>query len=278
MAKLKGKYTGKFQEPTEETLNYEAGVILHGFGGNMFSDLGIDVETSERGRDASGKLRFYELTAEGNMKDPFDDGTTLQSVGFLNKVAQGKILAFPSGEKRPVQMQIPEAGSEIRYSKPLDSLPHLPKPQEPQRLSRWARFANAVTFGLAYRAETAEYRQKFETYQKDMQSWQEKQDSFREKVEERTPEVLDKETKQFEADYARREERERQEKLEAERDKAREQLKNLQSENPTYHVDVYRNTLQNYYGPKPVFHEEFCGNGAGKSYTQEQFDKLHDYS
>ena len=111
-----------------------------------------------------------------------------------------------------------------------------------------------------------------------MQNWQEKQDALKDKMDKRTPETLDRENKQYEADKARREEEARQAELEAERDKARNQLKNLQSENPTYHVDVYRTTLQNYYGPKPVFHEEYCGKGAGKSYTQEEFNTLQDYS
>ena len=284
MAKLKGSYRREFHPPKEQIPAYDEGYIRHYFfGERMLSDLGINEETSERGRDAAGKLRFYELTAEGDMKDPFEDGTTLKSKGFLDKVAQGKILVFPSGEQRPVQMQIlkredEKVGKEIRYSKPLDSLPHLPKPQEPAKLGPWTRFANWITGGRAYRAEKAEYQQKFDTYQRDMQSWQQKQNALKEKIDERTPEVLAQEMKQYEAEVARREENKRQKELAEEREKFGEVFKNLQSENPTYSIDQYRNTLKECYGPKPVLHKEFCFEYGGHSHYEAEFKVLTDYS
>lgn len=261
--------------PTNEAKSYDKGRILHSLDFHLFSHLGIDRQQSERGRDENGALRFYELTEAGELKDPFTDGSTLRSDAFLDKASKGRIIAFPAGEKQPVQLQI--HGNDIGFSKPMETLP-IPQPQEPQRLSRWARFANAITFGRAYRAEKAEYQQKLETYQKDMQGWQKNQDSFRQKAEERTPEVLERETKQLAAAEVRREEAERQAKLQAEREKARKQLKNLQSENPTYSIDQYRNTLKECYGPKPVFHEEFSKEHGGESYTKAQFDVLQDYS
>ena len=132
MAIEKNRYTNEYQKPTEQAPKYDRSMLRHRFDLHVFSGLGIDVGTSERGRDAAGTLRFYELNAQGELKDPFADGSTLQSDGFLDKIAQGRIIAFPSGEKKPVQMQV-DSGSGLSFSKPMEEVP-IPKPQEPARL------------------------------------------------------------------------------------------------------------------------------------------------
>ena len=181
-------------------------------------------------------------------------------------------------DEKTKETKISEKQTKIVFSKPLDSLPHLPKPQEPAKLGPWTRFANWITGGRACRAEKAEYQQRFDAYQRDMRGWQQKQDALREKIDGRTPEVLERETKQYEADIARREENARQEALAAEREEVREVVKNLQSENPTYSIDQYRNTLKECYGPKPVLHKEFCFEYGGKSHYEAEFKALKDYS
>ena len=272
MAIDKRAFRGDIWAPSNEGKSYDKGAVLHRLDYLLFAHLGVDRQLSERGRDENGSLRFYELTEAGELKDPFADGSTLGSDAFLNKASKGRILAFPAGEKQPVQLQV--HNNDIGFSKPMETLP-IPQPQEPQRLSRWARFANAITFGRAYRAEKAEYQQKLETYQKDMQNWQKNQDSFRQKAEERTPELLEKEAKQLAATEVRREEAEKQAKLEADRTKTREQVKAMESGEVAYGIDQYRSLYQSYCAPKPERRENLVGEG--KYFTEEQFGALKTY-
>lgn len=268
MALKKRNFTNDFIPLMDKSPEYSKGEARHRLDHFLFGGLGYDGKRPEM-------QKFYELNEAGEMKNPFEDGTTYDSDAFLDKIAQGKIVAFPVGEKHPVQLSIFGSG-EVRFSKPLDSLP-LPEPRKPT-LSGWKRFANAITFGAAYRKDKANYEQKLAAYPSNLEKWRNRDKPFQQLLDTRTPEVLARETKQYEAEVVQRAEEDRQAKLEAEHKEAQKNYDDLQNGKLTTDVDVYRNTLKEYYGPTPVFHEEFCGTGAEKSYKKEQFAQLRDYA
>ena len=274
MAINKDYFKRDFQAVSEELPKYDKGAARYRLNTQLFHYLGINERKTEKGVDENNTPRIYEMTAEGELKDPFADGSTINSDSFLDKLAQNKILMFPSGEKYPVQMRF--RGSDYEYSRPLENLP-VPEPRKPT-LSGWKRFANAITFGAAYRKDKAEYDQKLAEYPSKLEKWRNRDKPFQQLLDKRTPEVLARETEQYEAEVAHRDEEERQAKLEAERKEVQKSYDDLQHGKLTAKVDVYRNTLKEYYGPTPVFHEEFCGTGADKSYKKEQFDQLQDYA
>ena len=276
MAIDKSSYSRDYMSPKkelkeDEKVDYTS--APHYFKKKLFDKMGIDLDAMTRkGRDAENTLRFYELTAEGELKDPFEDGTELSSNDFLDKMALGKIIGFPSGEKYPVQMQL--LGTSPEFSKPLETIP-MPKPQEPPKMSRWTRFANWFTRGRAYKQEKAAYDQQFSEYQQKLERWQKNTNAFRTACEARTPEMLRREEQEYQREFDLREETKQRVAQEEEREEARAKVQNMQSEKPVYSIDQYRNTLRECYGATPVFHEEFCG--AGKSYTKAEFDVLQDY-
>ncbi len=269
MATIKGRFVTPFQKPKNEIPEYQQGELRHRLDTQLFPNLGFDTKRSKDGRGVDGNLMFYELTEQGELKNPFEDDKMLESGAFLDKLAQGKILAFPAGEKNPVQLSL-SGNSDIRYSVPLTELP-IPKPEQPKPLNGWQRFANAITFGYAYRKEKTDIEQ----YPAKLDEWTRKEKSFQEKLDKRTPKVLEEEKKTFDADVARREEESKQAKLKAELEKSGQQLKNMTSEKPVYVLDQYRSLYQSYCGPKPERRESLVGKG--KYFTEEQFSKLESY-
>lgn len=270
MAIDRDKFSNDFQPLENEVpAGYSRAETRYRLNHFLFHALGYDGDSPKE------QFRFYEWNELGEMKDPFADGTTYDSDEFLDKIAKGRIVAFPVGEKHPVQLSI-EGLSEVVFSRPLENFP-IPKPQPPT-LSGWKRFANAITFGAAYRKDKAEYERKLAAYPKNVETWERSRDSFPKLAEKRTPNVLEQEKQQYEAEINRREQKALQEKLDAKRAEAKKQYEDLQNGKLRAKVDVYRNTLKEYYGPKAVFHKEFCGPESDKAYTQEQFDQLKDYT
>ena len=274
MAIAKDEFNHEYMTPKdklEEKDQFNHQVAEHYFQEHLFSRMGIDIDALTRdGRDVEGTQRFYELTAEGELKDPFADGTELTSDAFLDKMAMGKIIAFPSGEKNPVQMRI--LGTEPVFSEPLETIP-LPEPQEPPKLSGWARFANWITFGRAYQQE----KRAIEEYPQKLARWRENDKAFKTVREARTPELLNEELREHQEEVDRRKETARRVAAEQERAKALAQVENMRSEKPVYSIDQYRNTLRECYGATPVFHEKFTFEAGGESYHKAEFDTLQDY-
>ena len=254
----------------EKIEDFNRDVFLNYFDGNFFEAIGLDSKRDAKGRDQAGTLRVYEFNAQGELFDPFAKGDTLTSNGFLDKVKQGKIIAFPSGEKKPVQIQI--LGDGLEFSVPLDELPISPKPPEPKPLTGWQKFARAVTFGLAYRGAKAKYDRQVAA----RQTWQEKATGNLNKlVEKRTEAVLDTEKGNFERDVAQRQQAVLEEAAADEKRKADQQVDDLQSGKFRYEVDKYRSLYQAYCGPKPERRESLVGEG--KSFTKEEFNVLETY-
>ena len=256
---------------TQEVEQFRKDSFRYYFGNNFFECIGLESDRDRKGRDQDGNLRVYEVSEDGELLDPFAGGDTLTSDSFFDKINQGKIIAFPSGQKKPVQIQT--EGNNVAFSVPLDGLPlSEPQPPAPKPLTGWQKFARAVTFGLAYRGAKAEYEQRVAA----LQAWQEKRTaSLNKLMEQRTPEVLDKEQARFEADKARREKAAREAAEAAEREKSAKQVEELRKGEFRYAVDRYRSLYQAYCGPEPERRENLVGEG--KSFTDAEFDVLKTY-
>lgn len=262
MAGEKSKWTSEFMEP-RESLRPDVPRLAERLGRSQkFQDYardalfkaGIDVKRTDG-------PAFYELDMDGNLKTSQVKFGTDQ---FWDMVQKGKLLAYPAGEKKPVQIQCP--GETIALSKPITELPVPPQPSPPWRMSGWHRFLNAVTFGRAYRAERQLERERALEHSREVEAREDAikaRDQFRKDTEaiaqERTDDKLKAEAKSFE---------EGQTQWEVER---------MTRENPPFDLDEYRLRYQELTGPKPVIRREWIGRGSDKFYTQEQADSLQTY-
>ena len=254
----KRKLTGKYKEPldgTKELRKRDADWLRQSMQEN-FADLGIYINEPGFEKTKTGQPRFFEMAEDGTFKNALENGADVKSDAFLNKIAQGRVFAFPAGGKDPVQLSV-NGESKMAFSEPLKTIPAAPEPQRPAPLSGWARFANWITRGRAYKQERAAYEASVDKYQQDLAKHQR---------ETATKENFDKlsETR-TEADLAAEREKER-----AEEEKA---FAEIRSKDFTSTLDRKIAAMSNYYSPQPKQVEAFTGN-EGAPYTQEQFDQL----
>jgi len=217
----------------------------------LLDKLGIDLEGTN-GVDKNGNQILYELTEDGEIKNPLED-TPADSKEFLEKISMGKIFAFPAGMDKPVQLKLDnsESNPNIKFSKPVEeSL--FPKPKEP---GWWARFRHF--FGGA-KKEYAEYNRAKEQYRNgaamDAQS-------NRKSILEEESKACQEEEKRRNEEKAAAAAREKAEALKASRDQYRSKM------------DKSAEILEEIYGAQPKLREE-C---VGCQYTTEQFSTLKPY-
>lgn len=216
---------------------------------------------------------FYELDGDGVGFKPFP--AKFGSAEFWDKAQMGRLLAYPAGEKHPVQLQF--NGASWDFSRPVAELPH-PKPPAPQRMSRWHRFLNVISFGNAYKAERQEDNRRLADHQKEVSAWQKRRDDFAKAGGERTDEKLTNEVQNYEKETARKAEKARRERAEQEKAALAADVARMTKDNPEYDLDQYRQTYQELTGPKPVIRQEWIGQGGSKYYyTQEEADSLKTY-
>lgn len=270
MAIDRNRFENDYQKPTEEKRNYNYEYVMHNLDYAMFGYLGIDVSSFEDGRDSLGHPRFYELSADGTIKNPFENGIDLTSKAFWDKAAQGKILVCPAGEKEPVQMIVDE--SSFSFSKPLSEFPN--KPREPKPLTGFRRFLNTITFGAAYRSEKQNYEQQMSSYQKELADWEEKNRALNYVKNLRTSEALVAEASRYEMDDKLRQENKLRAQREQELNECNKEIENMQKEQPLYKLDTYRNMYQDYCAPKPNIAKELIG---GSYFKQDEVDVLNTY-
>ena len=217
----------------------------------LLDKLGIDLE-DKKGVDKNGNQILYELTEDGEIKDPLEDAP-VDSVEFLEKISMGKIFAFPAGMDKPVQLKLDytDNNPNIKFSKPVEkSL--FPEPKEP---GWWARFRHF--FGGA-KKEYAEYNKAKEQYRNgaamDAQS-------SRKSILEEESKSCQEEEKRRNAEKEAAEAREKAEALKASKDQYRSKM------------DKSAEVLEEIYGAQPKLRED-C---LGCQYTTEQFSTLKPY-
>lgn len=196
------------------SLNYFQGKIA-----GWLLDLGMNVDegTGFEMSDGADNLRIYKLSEDGMIwKNPFEDDTTYDSPEFFDKIKMWRIIAFPPGEKHPVQFQLNPM--ELALSKPITE-PFTPKPPEPTRPGAWARFANFITRGRAYRKEFEDYNKSRELYEQKNAVWKAKSEKLQDLTDRRTPEILKAEEQQLEKYQNMLKERSEMEESRAFRDK-----------------------------------------------------------
>ena len=229
-----------------------------------FADIGVYINEPGFEKTKSGKPRFFEMTGDGTFKNALENGADVKSDAFLDKLSQGRIFTFAAGQGFPTQ--ITTAEGKLRFSRAVGKVPAAPEPvapQEPKPMGRWARFANWITGGRAYKQERADYNASVEKFQKDTEQYQKD---------------LAKKQKETSINKGLRDLHNDRETVDMEAENEREWAASMAKDKPTYSIDQYRNTLKECYGPKPVFHEEFSQEHGGASYTKAQFDVLQDYS
>ena len=248
-----------YQEPTDEVSQRDR----RGFSkmekqiAALFAQLGIN--TSEKGfeKTASGAPRFFEIGEDGTIKNALGQDNDVKSEAFLEKIAKGNVFTFPVGQKKPVQIST-DGHANIEFSKPLDNVMTVKEPEKPT-LSGWKSFLNKITFGSAYKKDVAEYKANMEQYREDKAVY-DKQAAFQKGVD-------NIQNSRSEADISAEVEHERkweEKQFAIARDK----------EHYVSKLDAQINSMSNYYKPKPDQNKEITGTVNGKSYTQEQFDKL----
>ena len=276
MAFSKKDYKAAIQEPLDkppvmdqESQDRDITYFKEKIAGWLFN-LGMDVEkgTGFEMSDGADNLRIYELAEDGkSWKNPFEDGTAYDSPEFLDKIRMGRIIAFPAGEKTPIQLQYKV--NNIALSKPITE-PFTPQPTEPQRPGLWARFANFITRGRAYQKEFDDYNKLKETYDQQSADWKAERDNFQELLDRRTPEVLDAEVKQFAEDQKRAEEKAAMEESRA----FREKLELMEKDYSNCAIEQYMNTYDTIYSAKPPFLQSYADKFV---YSSETFKKLKQY-
>jgi len=252
----------------------------------VFSQIGVYINEEGFEKTKSGAFRFFEFGENGSIINALEKGEDVKSEAFLDKLAKGSVFAFPAGQEKPVQISLDDYG-EIRFSKPLDNIvvakqPTAPvKPQEPvkPKLTGWARFANAITFGRAYKKEVQAYNEypgKLEQYNQDLKQYQRDEQQYQQDYT------------QFEKDMAKQAimqiglkksqlERSKDDisaEIAVERRKEEALFDAVKNKNYVSKLDAKLESMSNYYRPKPVQNMEITGSKNGQAYTQEQFDQL----
>ena len=266
MAYNEKRLAGEYQEPLSETKESDKQYYeqLRQSMAAEFSDVGIYINEQGFEKTKSGQPRFFEMTEDGTFKNALENGADVKSDAFLDKLSQGRIFTFAAGQGFPTQ--ITTAEGKLRFSRAVGKVPAAPEPvapQEPKPMGRWARFANWITGGRAYKQERADYNASVEKFQKDTEQYQ------KDLAKKQKETNINKGLRDLHNDRAT---------VDMEAENEREWAASMTQEKPTYSIDQYRNTLQECYGPKPVFHEEFCQEYGGQSYTKAQFGVLQDYS
>ncbi|MBQ9648236.1 MAG: hypothetical protein IJV43_07760 [Oscillospiraceae bacterium] len=240
----------------------------------------LGIYTNEEGfeKTKTGAPRFFELAEDGTFKDALEGGADVKSDAFIEKLAKGTVFAFPAGQKEPVQIKA--AYGSILLSEPLNNIisakkPTEPvKPTEPKPLSGWRRFANAITFGRAYKQEVADYNKAMEqhtaaveAYDRDIKQY--RSDKAEYDRQTKLQEGLDKiRSTRAEADIA----------VEADRERPGEERKFQAARDRDYvsKLDAQLESLSNFYRPNPEKNEAYIHKPGEKGgvYTEEQFSTL----
>ena len=223
----------------------------------LLDKLGIDLDSEQPGVDTNGNQILYELTEEGEIRNPLLDSPA-DSEKFLEKMRMGKSFAFPAGYEKPVQLHLkakldPQKGMEdmFQFSKPLEESV-FPKPKSP---NLWARirhfFGGAKEEYAQYDADMAKYRNGAAMDAQDK----------RKSILSDEAEEAEKEDQQRQAEAAKAKEKEAAEALKASKEQ--------------YHseMDAKVDLLEEVYGAQPKLREEF----VGCQYTTEQFNALKPY-
>ena len=221
-----------------ETMNNDyADNMLRNMDKTLFNDLGIDTTLINPEKDSKGNYILYQMDEDGKISSPFDEDTQPDSYSFLEKISQGKIFAYPAGEKDPVQLQIDydKDPPELSYSKPMTENV-FPKPEPP---SFWTR-VRAFFGGSGAKEEIAEYNDSLKRYENSSSVKETTKNS-------RTEDMLKQEKQEYENTSAER-------KAEAEEAARREKQERLYADAESYksQVDRSMDLMQDIYGPKPV--------------------------
>lgn len=268
-----------YQEPTDEVSQRDR----RGFSkmekqiAALFAQLGIN--TGEKGfeKTASGAPRFFEIGEDGTIKNALGQDNDVKSEAFLEKIAKGNVFTFPVGQKKPVQIST-DGQANIGFSKPLDNVMTVKEPEKPTEpkkptLSGWKSFLNKITFGSAYKKDVAAYKANMGQYSKDMTRYEQDMEQYREDKA-----VYDKQAAfQKGVDNIQNSRSEADISAEVEHERKWEEKQFAIARDKEHYVsklDAQINSMSNYYKPKPDQNKEITGTVNGKSYTQEQFDKL----
>ena len=81
----------------------------------------------------------------------------------------GEVCLFRPGEAAPISITYDEKGYPAGYTEQKEMEA---KPEEPQKLSRWVRFAHWITRGKAYREEYNAYEQSVADYRNNLEAWE----------------------------------------------------------------------------------------------------------
>ena len=266
MAYNEKRLVGEYQVPLSEAKESDKQYYdqLRQYMAAEFSDVGIYINEPGFEKTKSGQPRFFEMAEDGTFKNALESGADVKSDAFLDKLSQGRIFTFAAGQGYPTQ--ITTADGKLRFSRAIGKVPAAPepvKPKEPKPMGRWAQFANWITRGRAYKKERADYDASVEKYQKDTEQYQ------KDLAKKQKEANINKGLRALHSDRTT---------ADMNAETKREWAASMTQENPTYSIDQYRNTLQECYGPKPVFHEEFSKEHGGESYAEADFKVLQDYS
>lgn len=266
----KRKLTEQYKEPldgTKKLKKRDADQLRQSMEEDL-AVLGIYINEQGFEKSKSGQPRFFEMAEDGTFKNALENGADVKSDAFLDKIAQGRVFAFPAGEKDPVQLSV-KNGRAMTFSKQLKTIPAAPRPSEPQRpapMRPWARFANWITRGWAYKQERAAYDANMDKYQKDIEQYQ--KDLARHQKETAAKE-----------NFGRLSETRTEADLNAEREKERteeeREFAEARSKDFTSTLDRKIAAMSNYFSPNPKRVEAFTQKGdQGAPFTMEQFQQL----
>ena len=253
----------------------------------VFSQIGVYINDKGFEKTQSGAPRFFEFGEDGSVINALEKGEDVKSEAFLDKLAKGSVFAFPAGQEKPVQISLDDYG-EIGFSKPLDNVivakqPTAPvKPQEPvkpPKLSGWARFANAITFGRAYKKEVQannEYPGKLEQYQQDLEQYQLDEQQYQQDKAQYEKDAVKQTMMQLglKRSQGARSKDDMTAEIANERRKEEAQFDAVMDKNFVSKLDAKLESVSNFYRPHPVQNMALTGTKNGQSYTQEQFDQL----
>jgi len=156
----------------------------------------------------------------------------------LNYLAQGWDLHFfRPGETTPHYLVYDEETLPVAY---VEHREPAPKPVEPQKPSRWVRFANWITRGKAYSAEVTAYENSAERYPDELAAWERDWGSeialrsYRKDKLETAAEKENSYTETLRLRQARKENAEEKKKADEEKKKADEMNKLIDEKYDTY--------------------------------------------
>ena len=254
-------------------------------------------DADNRFRTAANQgYQMFELKQDGTSKNPFKEpDMRVDSDEFVKKVQQGKIFAFPAGQKHPSQLQLVDG--KLQYSRPLENLDQIPapqRPQEPRRPGFFARMMHGISNRFFrqtfenYNAAMERHNAAMERYTAETQKLQQIKQSIANETQERVDHHAEKGSQTAYIENVNFLEKELasgnpvQDYVEPQRraeERAAEQKAFDDIKGPEFKstLDKKVDAMMNYYSPNPKRIESFTkepGTGKAGPYTKAEFDQL----